>query len=388
MNGLVKGSQRGSILLLSLGLAVAAPPSDLSWEELKTQIRHEDPHFKALDSDGDGKLTDKQKIAYADQKLAELDKKVSDRALDVAQQAGALSHPENGRYTSEDIEKSKPPSPKGISRPLWGVQVTRKFDDVDPWLNDLNDKEYAARLSSKDPATISYFDSNDKGRGIQAQGVIARAFMPWKAPVSFVPAIEFDRLSSDKDGVAEVDSLRFRAALAYNTYDQPDPWKQFLFSASALYGTNFDFDRSAWQLESDLTGYMLGQGVFMDVGPLPLRMRYQVSLHGEYGDGLDDAKLKETDFARLGPRASLDLVPSFDESSPVSWLNSRLHFSTKYSYYFNLGDGFDYELLNTSLNWRLDQWGHAKLKLEYQYGYIPLTGTKTDTVSFGIGIIF
>lgn len=369
-------------------LPAAAPKQEYRWTEIEKMARYQaDDDFKTADKDGSGELNEKEKEEFLNIKLQKIEKAAVDFKVNVIAAAGRPVDYERAVYTQAHVKEATPPKPIGIEGPPLGIQVVRKFDDVDPWLPDLTDRTaedygkkaeaYAKRLKDKDAAIVSYYDLHNKGQGIQAQGVIAR---PWVFGdnLSVIPAIEFDRLSSDRYGVKETDSLRFRGSLAY----RPDS-QDSLYTFGWVYGTDFDLEKSSWMFDADATGNFWGQGRFHDLGLVDTR--YRLYAHGELGEGLDNTK--EDDFKRIGPRIKLDVIPSF-ESPALEFLNERLLLSTDYSYYWQLDSGYDYDLIKAALNWKLESWGHARLKLEYEYGFAPLNAERHDVLSFGIGIIY
>jgi len=228
-----------------------------------------------------------------------------------------------------------------------------------------------------------------------AHGIVAASFVhygevrrddPYIDTLSVAPYVNFDRVSNSKTTANDVDNLTyggvFEAGVA-NVFAAT----QYVDISGELV-SSFDGDSKNWSIDVEWQpiGGVNPEGgntIFSYMGkPLPLGRYFVVAVspkvQTEYASDLSDASdqpiFAEHDEAfRTGPTVTLT-IDGIKEFGFVPWWIQRMHYEITYGWLYDWLSGRDYELLDTSLTFALDEAGHLGLTFSYRNGELEETG--------------
>lgn len=263
----------------------------------------------------------------------------------------------------------------------------------------------AKSVKDADPASFGFYRNNLDGQDTwTAEGVVAYPFSlipdPTGTPagpvnlaaLSFIPSVEFNRVTGDGGGEFEQESdlLAFRAGFWADVHIHGGIVDSLLFSMNYRGTTNFGFDEdfmSAAELDiepSRVRHPRLGVG-FDDIALLEglLKYRLRTVLHTEYGEQL--LKGVRNDTFRSGPRLNLWL--KFGDKFPG--FLQRFQFFGRYDYLWTNAEHFDdAEYLEVGSRFPLDGNEQVLLEAKYRWGALPSKYTDVDLFSLSVAIKF
>ncbi|MEM9064823.1 MAG: hypothetical protein AAGB51_04970 [Planctomycetota bacterium] len=261
-------------------------------------------------------------------------------------------------------------------------------------------KQQTALLKSANGAKLSYTHNlRDDDTTWYAKGALIAplVFTDPAGPLQLSTAalsIDFDRQGTTADGAPERSEL---TAKLTGVFEFGDDRTELLgnttkgtahtLTLSAAYATDFDFESSTVAAEAIYTPtpfdnrWAIGR-IRNDLlwGTLGLRWRPEAVLrYGTTLDAGDVASLEDNDvFLRIGPRASVDLYPSWAE---------RLSVTMSYEYLAGLvGNEETVDQFSAKLKWDLIPNGQLALEAEYLVGESPLLASDTETVSVALSL--
>lgn len=207
------------------------------------------------------------------------------------------------------------------------------------------------------------------------------------ARMALVPAVDFDRLTSNDEEGDELDSLEFSLGNEIEFLGGRLFERQY-FSLAPVYTTDFGF-RSAtlsgkFRYEPMNPDYGLGGWTKCYVEYVECLMNFAlVASGGRTIDSGTKENLSDNDtFFWFGPALSFGLQPTIQPFDRLSWRTDW------YYYYTAVGSGGDADKITSTIAWRLDDDGHFSLSTTYEHGDIPTTRDKITTLTTGLTIKF
>ena len=90
---------------------------------------------------------------------------------------------------------------------------------------------------------------------------------------------------------------------------------------------------------------------------------------------------------RTGPTVTL-AIDGIKEFGYVPWWIQRMHYEITYGWLYDFLSGRDYELLDTSLTFALDEAGHLGLTFSYRNGQLVETGQDVDLANIALSVSY
>ena len=352
-------------------------------EFARYQIALRDPKVSAVDKDGDGDMSDGEKVAWA-----------QNFWLDAQRTAGGT----HVAYT--DAARAAPtPEPK-IWIPRKYVRLAKNHDEL------VKDD-----VDEADPATIGFYRNNLNGDDTWAFEAALGAVLPvynskGKTPpalgnylldsVQFVPSVTLNRITGTGGGdLEEADSLEFRAGWTFALRAKDDAntfWDtQFLDlnyrNSGATQGGRF---KSAGEVEwepvrsreGDLLaingGWQAPRPWSHDPEKGPILYRFTFVPRLEFGQTPFEAT--PDTYVKLGPKLGITIAPTaFD----------RLELFVNYIYLWELNNNSgDFDLLETGARIALDPGKQIFIEGKYRLGEVPTKFTDIDLVHIALAVKF
>lgn len=207
------------------------------------------------------------------------------------------------------------------------------------------------------------------------------------ARMALVPAVDFDRLTSNDDEGDELDSLEFSLGTEMEFLGGRFFKRQY-FSIAPVYTTDFSFRSTTvsgkMRYEPKNPDYGLGGWTNCYVEFVRCQMDFAlVASGGRTLDSGDKENLSDDDtFFWFGPAFSFAVQPTVQPFDRLSWKTEW------YYYYTALGTGGDADKITSTIAWRLDDDGHFAISTTYEHGDIPTTRDKITTLTTGLTIKF
>jgi hypothetical protein len=127
----------------------------------------------------------------------------------------------------------------------------------------------------------------------------------------------------------------------------------------------------------------------ISIDPLPLSLRFEASLIGQFDQAGEHDKVNrlafnnQFDSVRIGPQLALNLIPNTSEDTPYAFLKG-LSASLIYHWaYETIGDKA-LPLFTANVNYTLDEAKHFALSATYQRGYDENTGIYMNQYLIGL----
>lgn len=197
--------------------------------------------------------------------------------------------------------------------------------------------------------------------------------------------IEFDRSVSSAPGGSEANVLTLRSDFDLAFQNWP-VFETHFVTGSLGVTSDFDFDAALltagfqWQPVQNA----FAMGVARHIGGAPLSFRWQPVLGAQYqyiADAGDQMQLVEKeDYLFVGPSVSAQLFFDFE---PLN--GAFLDFDYTYRSAVS-GPADDFNYLEASANFPLDDNNHFLLNFRYREGELPTTRQKVDDFLIGIGV--
>jgi hypothetical protein len=278
-----------------------------------------------------------------------------------------------GPYTFDQISKLFPAF-KGFN--VWGILIRESHEDITA-SSDITP------ISKVKAATLSYaYDYPSKSSTWMIKGSMMRPFFFAKEKKAFVPSVTFNRVISD-DSTKEANS--FVPRLGYHHFLGSSDVHIFRFLLN--YGTDFSFESAQYGAELEYEpvleklpfgrySVLIGQS-----NPaLEIRIKVVAQLQGGYVEesGNKENLKDESSYFRAGGKGTLDL--RFFE---------RLELSAGYTYLHAFeGTPENSQQKIFSASYSLGDDGNIALKVEYQYGNVPITQEEVENLTIGFGVKF
>jgi hypothetical protein len=242
-----------------------------------------------------------------------------------------------------------------------------------------------------------------------ARGIVAASLVhygevlrdnPYIDTLTLAPYVNFDRVSNSKMITDDVDNLTyggvFEAGFA-NVFAAT----QYIDISGELV-SSFAGDSKNWSI--DLQWQPIGgvnpeggNTIFSYMGtPLPLGRYFVITaspkIQAEYVSDLSEASAQpifaeHNEAFRTGPTMTL-AIDGIKEFGYVPWWIQRMHYEITHGWLYDLLSGRDYELLDTSLTFALDEAGHLGLTFSYRNGQLVETGQDVDLANIALSVSY
>jgi len=223
---------------------------------------------------------------------------------------------------------------------------------------------------------------------------------PYIDTLTLAPYVNFDRVSNSKKTADDVDNLTYGGVFELG-YANVMLATQYLRASSEVV-SSFDGDAKNWSV--DLTWQPIGgvtrggpNTIFSYMGaPLPLGTNFVFTVspkvQAEYAKDLSDASeqpifAEHNEAFRTGPTVTL-AIDGVKEFGYVPWWIQRIHYEITYGWLYDWLSGRDYELLDTSLSFALDEAGHLGLTFSYRNGELEETGQEVDLANIALSVSY
>lgn len=292
------------------------------------------------------------------------------------------------------------------------VEGYQKISPFPTWKVNRNTTDLV--LGAKDASQSALFSyTKDVSSGhdaFNAQGIAAADFgwddvspsngSPYELHV--IPSAEFQKITGQSDPKTDVDILNLRVGGEADWTDVATVGNDIFgitATSSLTYGTDFEWEKQVPGVEADFYPVLPHYFINDDLRPLKkdfwLSGDFIVDIHTEAGDVLDvgtSTTLKKGAYLRPGPKIGFVLspTPNYDSSSKTSGLNfhaSDFSIGASYLYYFQtIGSGGDAGVFDTYVEWKVNGSDKFSFKADYQNGKTPITLTRENIFTFGLGV--
>lgn len=280
-----------------------------------------------------------------------------------------------GPYTFAQVNSKFPPSK---SFDPWGILLRESHEDITASSDILP-------ISKVKAATLSYaYDYPTKSSTWMMKGALMRPFFSEDENRAVVPSITFNRIISD-DSTKEANS--FVPRLGYHQFINSDNVLQIL-RLFINYGTDFSFESSQYGVEFEYEPVFvkLPFGRYYTVvasstgSALEIRTKVFAQFQGGYVEktGNKENLKAESGYFRAGGKGVLDVR-----------LFEKLELTGGYTYlhaFEGSPEKSRHKVLGAS--YTLGENGNVAIKMEYQYGNIPITQEEVENLTIGFGIKF
>jgi hypothetical protein len=352
-------------------------------EFARYQIALRDPKVSEVDKDGDGDMSDTEKVAWAENFWLE------------AQRTAGGTH-----VAFEEALRGAPKPELKLWIPRKYVRLAKDHDEL------LKDD-----VEDADPATIGFYRNNLNGDDTWAFEAALGAVLPvydstgkipprvgnyWFDSVQFVPSVTLNRISGTGGGdLEEADSLEFRAGWTFAFRKKRDTnalWDTQFFSlnyrnSGATQGGRFT---SAGEVEWEPVRSRQADLLAINGGwqaprpwshaPKTSPFKYRLMLVPRLEFGQTPFEATPDTFVKLGPKFGLTISPTaFD----------RLELFANYIYLWELNNNSgDFDLLETGARIALDPGKQIFIEGKYRLGEVPTKFTDIDLVHVALALKF
>lgn len=240
-----------------------------------------------------------------------------------------------------------------------------------------------------------------------AQGIVAARFThrgeaqrysPFIQNLAFAPYAYFDRVASGGSVVDGIDNLAYGAVFELSVANVLGATHYFDVDAEVV--SSFDGNAKNWSIGAEWQpiGYLrTGKTVLRYFGqPMGVGRNFLWTVTpkvcGEYVSELSDAALQpifadRNEALRIGPAVTLNLY-GINEFPDVPWWAKKFSLEVTYGWLYDTLSKLDYELLDSSATFDLDEKGHLGLTLSYRKGQLLETGQDVDLAKLGLSVSY
>ncbi|MEM6910639.1 MAG: hypothetical protein AAF555_03565 [Verrucomicrobiota bacterium] len=212
-------------------------------------------------------------------------------------------------------------------------------------------------------------------------------------------SVSFDIVSDESSPEDDVESVIFRFGQEIELIGGPLPIRYQLLRASLGYATDLNLEGQVptLELEWEPTKRAWGIGEFAPLPFLSRSLDYRARFIGRISTGkafeAGDFELEDNEFfGRIGPKISLELVPSEEWVTDLplwwSWIE-RTKATASYQYLYGFAGEPEFaELLEVNASMALNDFEQLTLEVGYRRGQTDLLSDEVDLFTIGLGLKF